>query len=311
MRIVVTLATLLALPYGLLAGDDVPGLTEGAIVPAAASQAECDTSVYHLEHAHARQLIGRVKSLVAQIAAYSADDNVGALPKSLVLMPTSSDDTIIVICPRAHAALVKHAIKSCDSLKQYAVKVQLFEVADSGKTIPVGGPHLLIGRDGTVQCATPDESVSVTFKVDTPLVDANTEVAPCPGDDETTASVSTQASAACGAGRCRLDCAPPIGEMAVESECGSCSESCSGTCPACKTGTCTGDCCKAGCCFGQAAGCEANGCKCDGSCCATGLCAQGANVERASGLPTTPRQRKSSKRSLRPSTGSGCASLRN
>jgi hypothetical protein len=276
MRIVMTLATLLALHCGVyagevFAGDDVPGHTEGAIAPAAASQSECDTSVYHLEHAHARQLIGRVKSLVAQIAAYAADDNMGELPKSLVLMPTTSDDTIIVICPKAHAALVKHAIKSCDTLKQYAVKVQLFEVADSGKTIPVGGPHLLIGRDGTVQCAMPEESVSVTFKVDTPLVDANAEVAPCPSDDE---PAGTQASAALEAGRCRLECPPPIGEMAVESECAACSESCcqSGTCAACKTGTCTGDCCKAGCCHGQAAAgcCKANGCKCDGSCCAEG-----------------------------------------
>ena len=304
MRIVMTLATLLALSYGAYAGDDAPGVNselhevsgkcikfnfgEGANFnitpvggelcrcnPPLGGQAEFDTSVYHLEHAHARQLIGRVKSLVAQIAAYAADENVGELPKSLMLMPTTSDDTIIAICPRAHASLVKDAIKSCDTLKQYAVKVQLFEVADSGKTIPVGGPHLLIGREGTVQCTMPEESVSVNFKVDTPLVDANTEVAPCSNDTET---AGTQASAAFEAGRCRLDCPPPIGEMAVESECGACSESCcqSGTCAACKTGTCTSDCCKAGCCHGQAAAgcCKANGCKCDGSCCASGQSAE-------------------------------------
>ena len=162
MRIVMTLATLLALSYGAYAGDDAPGVNselhevagkcikfnfgEGANFtitpvcgelcrcnPPLGGQAEFDTSVYHLEHAHARQLIGRVKSLVAQIAAYAADENVGELPKSLMLMPTTSDDTIIAICPRAHASLVKDAIKSCDTLKQYAVKVQLFEVADSGK----------------------------------------------------------------------------------------------------------------------------------------------------------------------------------
>ncbi|HXY34171.1 MAG TPA: hypothetical protein VEI07_08080, partial [Planctomycetaceae bacterium] len=147
MRIVVTLAAMLALSCGAFAGDGLPaGLYQGPTSLAAGARVESDTSVYHLQHAHAHQLIDRVKSLVAQLAACAADDDVAALPKALVLLPTTSDDTIIAICPKAHAALVKHAIKSCDSLKQYAVKVQLFEVTDSGKTIPVGGPHLLIGR---------------------------------------------------------------------------------------------------------------------------------------------------------------------
>jgi hypothetical protein len=292
MRIVVTLAALLALHSGVLAGglyagDEAPGAAADSIVPAATAQGECDTSVYHLEHARAGQLIGRVKNLIAQISAYSADEDVAALPKSVVLLPTSSDDTIIAICPRAHAALVKHAIKSCDALKQYAVKVQLFEVADSGKTIPVGGPHLLIGREGAVQCTTPEESVSVNFKVDTPIADANTEV-PADLSDAESADVSGAQAGAhdVASGRCRLDCPPPIREMSVESECdpsgivhfsaslASDAESCSqsATCPACKTGSCTADCCKSGCCHGQssASSCQTSGCKCDGSCCSVG-----------------------------------------
>ena len=240
MRIVVTLAALLALHSGInaggvFAGDDLLGVDATAIAPASATKGECDTSVYHLEHAHAGQLIGRVKNLIAQIAAYSADEDVAALPKSLVLLPTTSDDTIVAICPRSHAALVKHAITSCDALKQYAVKVQLFEVSDSGRTVPVGGPHLLIGREGTVSCTTPEESVSVNFKVDTPLADANAEVPPSPSDAETAEICGAQASAVCAAsGRCRLDCPPPIGEMSVGSESAAGSESCrqSETCPA-------------------------------------------------------------------------------
>jgi hypothetical protein len=306
MRIFLTLATLLALHAtldsgGLYAGDELPGLTEGALVPAVTTQAGCDTSVYHLEHAHAAQLIGRVKSLITQISAYAADEDVASLPKSLVLLSTTTDDTIIAICPKAHAALVKHAIKSCDTLKQYAVKVQLFEVADNGKTIPVGGPHLLIGRSGNLQCAADGEAVSVDFKVD--LVAAGTSAASSdPAEGESAEAAGSEACAACGtAGRCHLDCPPPIGEMAVESGCGACTETSgaettaaesassaccsengtctamsgtcatckSGTCAACKTGTCTGECCQAGCCHGQAAAgsCTASGCKCDGSCC--------------------------------------------
>ncbi len=208
MRIVVTLATLLALHSGVLAGglyagDEAPRAAADAIVPAGTAPGDCDTSVYHLEHARAGQLIGRVKSLIAQISAYAAEEDVAALPKSVVLLPTSSDDTIIAICPRAHAGLVKHAIKSCDSLKQYAVKVQLFEVGDNGKTIPVGGPHLLIGREGSVQCTTPGESVSLNFKVDTPIADGNTEE-PNPTDSETAEVASEHAGVTCaGAGRCR------------------------------------------------------------------------------------------------------------
>jgi hypothetical protein len=309
MRIFLTLATLLALHAtldsgGLYAGDELPGLTEGALVPAVVAQAGCDTSVYHLEHAHAAQLVGRVKSLITQISAYAADEDVASLPKSLVLLSTSTDDTIIAICPKAHAALVKHAIKSCDTLKQYAVKVQLFEVADNGKTIPVGGPHLLIGRSGNLQCAADGEAVSVDFKVD--LVTPGTSAASIdPAEGESAEAAGSQACAACGnAGRCHLDCPPPIGEMAVESGCGACAETSgtdataaesassaccsengtctatsgtcaackSGSCAACKTGTCTGECCEAGCCHGQAAAgsCSASGCKCDGSCCHSG-----------------------------------------
>jgi hypothetical protein len=313
MRIVMTLATLLALSCGafaggLYAGDEPPcvkfdfNLTQSSgganfditpvagelcrITPPLPDKGDCDTSVYQLEHARADQIIGRVKSLVAQIAAYAADENVAGLPKSLVLLPTSSGDAIIAICPKAHASLVKHAIKSCDTLKQYAVKIQLFEVADTGKTIPVGGPHLLIGRSGNVQsCVADDEAVNVTFTVDA-LGPATGAVLPNP-PDPTAAEVSgTQADTACNsAGRCHLDCPPPIGEMSVESESdpsgivhfsesNACdTESCGqgASCPGCKSGTCTGDCCKAGCCHGQACS-QATGCKCDGTCCTSGQC---------------------------------------
>jgi hypothetical protein len=256
MRIVVTLATLLALPCGLYAGDDSPGADVAAIVPAATAQGDCDTSVYHLEHARAGQLIDRVRNLVAQVAAYAADEDVAALPKSLVLLPTTSDDAIVAICPRAHAAFVKHAIKSCDASKQYAIKVQLFEVADNGQTVPVGGPHLLIGRSGNVQCATDDEAVSVNFKVDVlGSASSNACILAHPTDPET---AGVEAGAACAtAGRCRLDCPPPIGEMAVDAECGAGSEACSAseTCATCKEGEC---------CHGACSGTAA--CKCNAAC---------------------------------------------
>ena len=301
MRIVVTLAAMLALSCGAFAGDGLPaGLFQGPTTPAVTARGESDTSVYHLQHAHAHQLIDRVKSLVAQLAACAADDDVAALPKALVLLPTTSDDTIIAICPKAHAALVKHAIKSCDSLKQYAVKVQLFEVTDSGKTIPVGGPHLLIGREGNVQCATEDESVSVNFKVDAQLVDANTEIPPAACEDEAAAIMGSQASAAGAAGHCHLECPPPIGEMAVETESDTASGSCGGcaTCPACKTGTCTGDCCKAGCSNGQT--CTASSCKC------LGFCGTGAKQSHeTTSYEETPTQCPASQSGRRLSVGFG------
>jgi hypothetical protein len=307
MRIVVTLAALSALFCAvfagrILAGDETPSAALAATVPAANTQAECDTSVYHLEHAHAAQLVGRVKSLIAQITAYAADDEVAALPKSLVLLPTSSDDALIAICPRAQAGLVKDAIRSCDTVKQYAVKVQLFEVADNGKAIPVGGPHLLIGREGTVQCTTPEESLSVNFKVDAPVADANPHVPPAPCDPETAEVAGSEADVIGSAGRCHLDCPPPIGEMAVELGCGNCAEagsaetaatesdgpaccengtctltsgSCtvtSGSCSACQSGTC--EACKSGTCAagttGTCAACKTG--TCTGACCQAGCC---------------------------------------
>ncbi len=309
MRIFLTLATLLALHAtldsgGLYAGDELPGLTEGALVPAVTAQAGCDTSVYHLEHAHAAQLIGRVKSLITQISAYAADEDVASLPKSLVLLSTTSDDTIIAICPKAHAGLVKHAIKSCDTLKQYALKVQLFEVADNGKTIPVGGPHLLIGRSGNLQCAADGEAVSVDFKVDLATPETSAAYAD-PAEGESAEAAGSEACAACGtAGRCHLDCPPPIGEMAVESGCGACAETSatettaaesassaccsengtctatSGTCSSCKSGSCSS--CKSGTCStataGTCAACKSGTCAacrtgtCTGECCQAGCC---------------------------------------
>jgi hypothetical protein len=342
MRIVVTSALLLALSCGvnadrLCAGDEPSGVSvdfnftptspagnvKFNITPVVGElcrcnpplgglmgHADCDTSVYHLEHAHAAQVIARAKSLITQIAACAADGDVNALPTSLILLPTTSDDAIIAICPKTHVGLVSHAIKSCDALKQYAVKVQLFEVADSGKTIPVGGPHLLIGREGTVQCTMPEESVCVKFNVETPLADANTEVPPAPSDEET-AATGDETSAACGAGRCYLSCTPPIGEMAVESECdGSgtltpfaivssdgiqtlspgivhfsascssdakcCSQSCSSDTKCCnQSGTSTA-------CGGTCAACKAG--TCTGECCKDGCChGQAAGCSQANG----------------------------
>jgi hypothetical protein len=292
MRIVVTLAALLALPFAVLAGEDSTGADAPALVSSAPAASDCDTSVYHLEHARANQLIGRVKCLIKQMAACTSDEDVADLPSSLVLLPTTSDDAIVAICPRAHAAIVKHAIQSCDALKQYAVKVQLFEVADSGKTIPVGAPHLLIGREGAVQCSTPEESVSVNFKVDPPDVSSTSPVPPGPGDADDEASTSTPTSDVCSvAGHCRLDDAPAITEMSIGSECSgsecsgsSCSghqAACTGICAGCKSGQgCSGSCCEScgckthaststtgtgECCSGH---CDSSACKCDGSCCA-------------------------------------------
>src|SRR5262249_23928524 len=151
-----------------------------------------------------------------------------------------------------------------------------------GRTIPVGGPHLLIGREGAVQCTTPEESVSVNFKVDIPPVDGNTEEVSASETDAADVP-SGHAAATCGAsGRCHLDCPPPIGEMSVESECNPSgivrydlniangSDSCceSGTCPACKTGNGTCSACKGT--TGTCAACKSS----TGTCaaCKTGSC---------------------------------------
>jgi hypothetical protein len=307
MRIVVTLAALSAMFCAasagrVAAGDESPNAEAAATACPATTQSETDTSVYHLEHAHASELVARVKSLIAQVSAYAADDDVAALPKSLVLLPTSSDDAIIAICPRAQAGIVKDTIHSCDTIKEYAVKVQLFEVTENGRTVPVGGPHLLIGRSGKLECAADGEALSVAFKVDSLLAGT----CDAPAQAAAAEAANTEPCAACAAGHCHLDCPPPIGEMAVGAECGACEactsascgsesctsqfglescsaesccadaassastcavcsgkcEACTGKCEACKTGTCQGACCAAGCCKGQSAA----------SCCGTSGC---------------------------------------
>jgi hypothetical protein len=329
MRIVVTLAALSALFCAasvgpVVAGDESPNAEVAATACAANTQSDTDTSVYHLEHSHASELVARVKNVIAQLSAYAADEDVAALPKSVVLLPTSSDDTIIAICPRAQAAIVKDTIRSCDTVKEYAVKVELFEIAENGKATSVGGPHLLIGRSGKLKCTADGEALSVDFKVDS-LIAGTSAVYADPAQAEP-AEAGAEPCAACGiAGHCHLDCPPPIGEMIVGVECGACesgiaaacdSESCgtgstgveccsaescgtqaasaiatcaasTGKCAACKTGTCKGACCAAGCCKGQAAAscCSSGGCKCDGSCSKSGETAQNSNDDDATACP--------------------------
>ena len=169
MRTVALLAAILVLPCGLFADDTPISNLNIAIAPPAVSQppespldgpsadgtvsSKYDTSVYHLKHVSARQIIPTLRQAICKSLTAEA---AGKLPAhavvSIVFMPTTSDDTLVAICPREHAELVKQAVETCDVAKQYAVKVQLFEVAANGQTVPVGEPALVVGHEGSVEC---------------------------------------------------------------------------------------------------------------------------------------------------------------
>jgi hypothetical protein len=166
MRTVALLAAILALPCGLFADDSqVPAIDLTIAPPAtctsdtppagATASGKYDTSVYHLKHAHARQIIPAVRQALCKSFAAEAAGHAGCCSVvSVVFMPTSSDDTLVAICPREQADVVKQAIESCDVEKQYAVKLQLFEISPTGEAVAVGDPAVVVGREGIVQCKT-------------------------------------------------------------------------------------------------------------------------------------------------------------
>jgi hypothetical protein len=169
MRTVALLATILALPGWLLA-DEPQSLETAAVTsqPDLTTPGKYDTSVYHLKHARARQIIPAVKQTIVKcLSAESVGKPPASSVMSVVFMPTTSDDTLVAVCSREHAAIVKQAIEACDVEKQYAVRVQLFEVSPNGEAAPVGEPAVFVGREGSVQCKTSDYGpVTLNLKVD-------------------------------------------------------------------------------------------------------------------------------------------------
>ncbi len=178
MRTVALLAAILALPCGLFADDSETSAIDLTIAPPTASTSETpsadatasgkyNTSVYHLKHAHARQIIPAVRQALCKSFADEAAGHSGSPSVvSVVFMPTSADDALVAICPREQADRVKQAIEACDVEKQYAVRVQLFEISAGGEAVAVGKPAVVVGREGIVQCKTSgNEPVTLKLEV--------------------------------------------------------------------------------------------------------------------------------------------------
>jgi hypothetical protein len=283
MRTVATLAAILVLPCGLF-GDDAPtpNLNIAIAAPAAEKQGESattlpagpatsgkyDTSVYQLKHVHARQIIPAVQRTICKHAAETAGEHAVV---SVAFIPTTADDALVAVCRREYAVLVKQAVEECDVAKQYAVKVQLFEVTASGETVPVGSPSVVVGREGSVECKSASHGpITVSLQVS----DSVTEPVDAAAFEPVATDLPEEANC------CGPDCGQPALTSATTKA--ACPVSCSGqasetgVCPACKEavslgsscGTCSGTCavdttttsdCKCG------ASCKCKGtCKCDG-----------------------------------------------
>ena len=289
MRTVALLAAILALPCGLFADDSETPAIDLTIAPPTASTSETpaadatvsgkyNTSVYHLKHTHARQIIPAVrqalcKSLGGDAAAHSETPSV----VSVVFMPTSADDALVVICPREQADRVKQAIENCDVVKQYAVRVQLFEISAGGEAVAVGQPAVVVGREGIVQCKTSgNEPVTLKLEVCEGTVNTSSRT------PESAATETPNEPYCCGP-----DCGHSEGDVlaepgicptaAIEEPSATTTAVCptlSSACPVCtsaKCATCDGK-CHAGhgecgsTCSSESAACKANSagsCKCE------------------------------------------------
>jgi hypothetical protein len=288
MRTVATLAAILVLPCGLIADDAQTTKLNIAIAAPAKEQCECpavmltgtptsskyDTSVYQLKHVHARQIIPVVQRAICKHAAESVGEHAAQTVVSVAFMPTTSDDALIAVCRREHAALVKQAIEECDVARQYAVKVQLFEVTAGGETVPVGAPSVIVGREGSVECKSESHGpITVSLQVSDSVSETTDAIAKAP------ASTDLPEEANCSG----PDCGQPAVSCPVTK--GACPVSCSGqadetcVCPACKEaasvsgqcGTCSGTC--------EVTATAVSDCKCGASC----KCGSKDEVAEASG----------------------------
>jgi hypothetical protein len=306
MRTVALLAAILVLPCGLFADDTPISNLNIAIAPPTVSQppessldgpsadgtvsSKYDTSVYHLKHVSARQVIPTLRRAICKSLTAEA---AGKLPAhsvvSIVFMPTTSDDTLVAICPREHAELVKQAVETCDVAKQYAVKVQLFEVGSNGQTVPVGEPALVVGHEGSVECKGSGESpVTVSLQVtDAASLTAAPKESTEPGEEracsgpdcgqtEDAAAVTSSASPVSCSGLVAAGCVCPAcsGTASVSGQCATCSGTC-GTCEAevasakCKCGDsckCAGTCKCGGKAVSQCEATESSSTQCAGTC---------------------------------------------
>lgn len=284
MRTVATLAAILVLPCGLFADDaQTTNLNIAIPAPAAEKQCECpsrcecpavmltgtatpgkyDTSVYQLKHVHARQVIPAVQRAICKHAAEAAGEHAAHTTVSVAFMPTTSDDALIAVCRREHAALVKQAIEECDIARQYAVKVQLFEVTANGETVPVGSPSVIVGKEGSVECKSEVHGpITVSLQVNDSAPEAADSIAKEP------VSTDTPEEASCSG----PDCGQPAATCPATK--GACPVSCSGqasetcVCPACTEAASIG---------GECGTCEASAtvasdCKCGASCKCAGTC---------------------------------------
>ena len=213
-------------------------------------------------------------------------------------MPTTSDDTLVAICPREHAELVKQAIEDCDAEKQYAVRVQLFEISPNGEAVPAGDPAIVVGREGSVECKTPGNCpVTVSLQVSDPT-------SPAAALSNNPVSAESSDEPYC----CGPDCGRPDAELsAAKDACaGAGSEEVANkaTCPACGgkcpvsqlqldkdrgisfyVGTDRPACCNGECSVskGQCSSCKGRCSSCKGQCSSSkGQCAAGKNESAGS-----------------------------
>jgi hypothetical protein len=294
MRTAATLAAILLLPCGLFADDDIrtplnikiaaPAVEQeaecAAVTPAAAAaSSKYDTSVYHLKHVHARQIIPAVQRAICKHATEAAGDHATHAVVSVAFMPTTSDDTLVTVCRHEHAALVKEAVAECDVAKQYAVKVQLFEVTASGETVPVGSPSVIVGHEGSVECKSDSHGpITVSLQVRDSVADA--------ADATLKAPVATDSSeeANCSGPDCGQPCVATKGACPVACS-GQASET--GICPNCKESVSIGDQCGTCGLTCDVVTIAGSGCKCGESCKCKGTCKCGKSVATAGACPVS------------------------
>jgi hypothetical protein len=238
MRTVALLAVILALPCWVLADEPQSHETDAITTqPDLTTPGKYDTSVYHLKHARARQIIPAVKQTIVKCLSAETAGTPSSSVVSVVFLPTTSDDTLVAVCSREHAALVKQAIEACDVEKHYAVRLQLFEVSSNGEAAPVGEPAVFVGREGSVQCKTgTGGAVTLNLTVDdgSPVAAAGVSTKPaaeeaaeeadcCPACSETKGVCSRGLNICPALGNCSASCEKHSGSC-------KCGDSCETTC---------------------------------------------------------------------------------
>ncbi len=147
---------------------------------------------------------------------------------SVVFIPTSSDDTLVAMCRREHAARVKQAIEACDVEKQYTVKVEVFEMGSDGETTRISGPSLFVGREGKLVVSSANGTLTLNVKLNESPAAPCDHAGKCLSHPIKTDEAQTQASdddddsdgPACCSAKSEASCTCPACLAATGTSCG-------------------------------------------------------------------------------------------